>query len=78
VEHGGVDQEQIYCIDVIVGDESTGPYAEPLVQYLMDKGCINNTFLKLSRGAEHMLLLAFTKCGEENHRSSIRNSICYP
>ncbi len=25
------------CIEVIVGYESTGPYAEPLVQYLMDK-----------------------------------------
>ena len=25
------------CIEVMVGYESTGPYAEPLVQYLMDK-----------------------------------------
>ncbi len=30
-------QHRFKCTDVIVGYESTGPYAEPLVHYLMDK-----------------------------------------
>jgi transposase len=28
---------RVHCDEVIVGYESTGPYAEPLVHYLMDK-----------------------------------------
>ena len=30
-------QNRFTCTEVIVGYESTGPYAEPLVHYLMDK-----------------------------------------
>jgi transposase len=30
-------QNRFKCTEVVVGYESTGPYAEPLVHYLMDK-----------------------------------------
>ena len=67
-----VSKNRFHCDEVIVGYESTGPYAEPLVHYLMDKPVkivqVNPMHTKRLKRGERQLTWQDGRQGSPGHR----------